>query len=68
MSIHDLVLLMLALATGLLFALLMGGVAFGVARWGGAPVSESINRGSFVAFSVMTLFVALLGVLLPLLT
>ncbi|TQJ37866.1 hypothetical protein FBY34_8034 [Streptomyces sp. SLBN-115] len=46
----------------------MGGVAFGVARWGGAPVSESINRGSFVAFSVMMLFVALLGVLLPLLT
>lgn len=67
MSIHDLVLLMLALAIGILFALLAGSIAFGVARWGGTPIPESINRGSFVAFSVMTLFVALLGVLLPLL-
>ncbi|BCL18187.1 hypothetical protein ACPCBX_25255 [Streptomyces tuirus] len=67
MSIHALVLLMIALAIGMLFALLAGSIAFGVARWGGAPVPESINRGSFVAFSIMTLFVALLGALLPLL-
>ncbi|MFC4508435.1 MULTISPECIES: hypothetical protein [Streptomyces] len=68
MSVHILVLLMLALGVGLALALFAGGIAFGVARWGGAPVPEAINRGSFVAFSAMVLFLTLLAIIATLVT
>ncbi|MFF7535376.1 hypothetical protein ACWGIA_17225 [Streptomyces bobili] len=68
MTIHGLVLLMLMLFAGMMFASLAGFIAFGIARWTGAPVSDAINRASLVFFSAMTLIIALFGVFLPAVT
>jgi hypothetical protein len=45
-----------------------GLIGYNVAREGGALISAAIGRGSFVFFSTMTLFIALLAVLVPALT
>ncbi|WP_194293111.1 hypothetical protein, partial [Streptomyces smaragdinus] len=47
------------------FGLWVGVIGYSVAREGGSPVSTAIGRGSVVFFSAMTLFIALLAVLVP---
>ncbi|MDX3458706.1 hypothetical protein PV396_43445 [Streptomyces sp. ME02-8801-2C] len=61
--------LLVALVLGMciLFSAFAGLIGFGVARLVKVPVDKAIGWGSFTAFSVMTLCIALLGVLLPLL-
>ncbi|MFJ4633980.1 hypothetical protein [Streptomyces sp. NPDC088847] len=63
-------LLILFLALGVLAAVsaVAGLIGYSVAREGGSSVSASISRGSFVFFSVMTLFIAVLAVLVPAVT
>ncbi|MFD5017155.1 hypothetical protein [Streptomyces chartreusis] len=51
-----------------LFSALAGLIGFGIAHLAGVPVDKAIGRGSAVAFSVMTLCIALLAVIMPLVT
>ncbi|MFE2944928.1 hypothetical protein ACFXKG_38725 [Streptomyces sp. NPDC059255] len=68
MSTQNLLTLLLTLVTLAAVSAIAGLIGYNVAREGGAPVSSAIGRGSFVFFSVMTLFTALLGVLLSVVT
>ncbi|MGW1396832.1 hypothetical protein ACWD6Q_34835 [Streptomyces nigra] len=68
MSTQNLLTLLLALVTLVAVSAIAGLIGYNVAREGGAPISTAIGRGSFVFFSVMTLFIALLAVLVPALT
>ncbi|MFE9613480.1 hypothetical protein [Streptomyces sp. NPDC006012] len=68
MSTQNLLTLLLALVTLAAVSAIAGLIGYNVAREGGAPISAAIGRGSFVFFSVMTLFIALLAVLVPALT
>lgn len=65
MSTHGLLLLLLVLIVLVVASGLAGVIGYGVSRAGGSSVTDAIGRGSFVFFSAMTLFTALLGVLLP---
>ncbi|MET9819565.1 hypothetical protein [Streptomyces sp. NPDC006355] len=67
MSTQNLLTLLLALVTLAAVSAIAGLIGY-VAREGGAPISAAVGRGSFVFFSVMTLFIALLAVLAPALT
>lgn len=60
--------LMLALGMCVLFSALAGIIGFGVALLVKAPVDRAISWGTIVAFSVMTLCIALLAVVVPLAT
>jgi hypothetical protein len=63
-----LVFLMLVLGMCVLFSAFAGLIGFGVARLVKAPVDKAIGWGTFVAFSVMTLCIAVLAVIVPLVT
>ncbi|QIB49564.1 hypothetical protein [Streptomyces aureoverticillatus] len=65
MSTHNLMFLLLTVITLAAVSAVAGIIGYGIARAGGAPVTDAISRGSIVFFSTMTLFIALLGVLLP---
>lgn len=60
--------LMLVLGMCILFSAFAGLIGFGVARLVKVPVDKAIGWGSIAAFSVMTLSIAVLGVVMPLLT
>lgn len=66
MTVQLLMFLMLALSMCLLFSAVAGLIGFGIARLVNAPVNRAIVWGSFVAFSVMTLCVAVLAIVVPL--
>ncbi|MFE6946051.1 hypothetical protein [Streptomyces chartreusis] len=68
MTTQLLMYLMLVLGMCVLFSALAGFIGFGIARLVGAPVDKAIGWGSAVAFSVMTLCIALLAVIMPLVT
>lgn len=68
MSVQNLLILLLALVALAALSAIAGLIGYNVAREGGSSVSTAIGRGSFVFFSVMTLFIALLAVLVPALT
>ncbi|MFJ4633553.1 hypothetical protein [Streptomyces sp. NPDC088847] len=67
MTAHLLVVLILVLGMGALFSCFAGLIGFGIARLVGAPVAQAISWGGIAAFSVMTLFIALLAIVMPLL-
>jgi hypothetical protein len=67
-STHSLLILLLTLFVLAAVSAIAGLIGYNVAREGGSPVSTAIGRGSFVFFSVMTLFIALLAVLVPAMT
>ncbi|MFJ6706876.1 MULTISPECIES: hypothetical protein [unclassified Streptomyces] len=68
MTVHLLVFLMLTVGVCALFSAFAGLIGFGIARLVRAPVAKAIGWGSFVAFSVMTLCIALLAVIVTLMT
>ncbi|MQY16863.1 hypothetical protein SRB5_70660 [Streptomyces sp. RB5] len=68
MSTQNLLMLLLALVVLAAVAVIAGLIGYSVAREGGSPVSTAIGRGSVVFFSAMTLFIALLAVLVPAVT
>lgn len=65
MSTHNLLILLLAVITLAAVSAIAGLIGYNVAREGGSPVSAAIGRACFVFFSAMTLFTALLAVLVP---
>jgi hypothetical protein len=67
-STQNLLIMLLALIVLAAVSAIAGLIGYNVAREGGSPVSTAIGRGSFVFFSVMTLFIALVAVLIPALT
>jgi hypothetical protein len=67
-SVQNLLILLLALVTLVAFSAIAGLIGYNVSREGGASISTAIGRGSFVFFSVMTLFIALMAVLVPVVT
>ncbi|MBM4826631.1 hypothetical protein AB0D90_18950 [Streptomyces althioticus] len=66
MTLQVLVFLMLVLGMCVLFSALAGLIGFGLARLVKAPVDKAIGWGSFAAFSFMTLCIAVLAVIMPL--
>ncbi|MGW6793879.1 hypothetical protein [Streptomyces chartreusis] len=68
MTVPLLVFLILVLGMCVLFSVLAGLIGFGIARLVKAPVDKAIGWGAFVAFSVLTLCVAVLAVVVPLVT
>ncbi|MBK3571678.1 hypothetical protein [Streptomyces sp. MBT62] len=68
MTVPLLVLLILVLGMCILFSAFAGLIGFGIARLVNAPVNRAIAWGSFVAFSVMTLCIAVLAIVVPLVT
>ncbi|MFG3207771.1 hypothetical protein [Streptomyces sp. NPDC048192] len=66
MTVQLLVVLMLVLGMCVLFSALAGLIGFGVARLVKAPVDRAIGWGSIVALSVMTLCIAVLAIVVPL--
>ncbi|CAL9654702.1 hypothetical protein SUDANB176_06747 [Streptomyces sp. enrichment culture] len=66
MTVQLLVVLMLVLGMCVLFSALAGLIGFGIARLVKAPVDKAIGWGSFVALSVMTLCIAVLAIVVPL--
>ncbi|MEU6662079.1 hypothetical protein [Streptomyces sp. NPDC046821] len=68
MSTQNILILLLALVVLAAVSAVAGLIGYNVAREAGSPVSTAISRGSFVFFSVMTLFIALLAVLVPAMT
>ena len=68
MSTQNLLILLLVLVVLAAVSAIAGLIGYNVAREGGSPVSTAIGRGSFVFFSTMTLFIALLAVLVPAMT
>ncbi|MFE8965072.1 hypothetical protein ACIP39_11600 [Streptomyces tibetensis] len=68
MTSRLLMFLMLVLGMGILFSALAGLIGYGIARLLGAPVDKAIGWGSMVAFSIMSLWIALLAVVVPLIT
>jgi hypothetical protein len=67
-STQNLLILLLALVVLAAISAIAGLIGYTVAREAGLPVSTAIGRGSFVFFSAMTLFIALLTVLVPAVT
>ncbi|KOV97435.1 hypothetical protein ADK65_25710 [Streptomyces sp. NRRL B-1140] len=68
MTSRLLMFLMLVLGMGILFSALAGLIGYGISRLLGAPVDKAIGWGSMVAFSIMSLWIALLAVVVPLIT
>lgn len=68
MTVQLLTFLMLVLGMCILFSSLAGLIGFGIARLVKAPVNRAIAWGSIVAFSVMTLCLATLAIVVPLVT
>ncbi|MFJ2736045.1 hypothetical protein [Streptomyces sp. NPDC087317] len=66
MTVQLLVVLMLVLGMCVLFSALAGLIGFGIARLVKAPVDKAIGWGSIVALSVMTLCIAVLAIVVPL--
>ncbi|MFH9439044.1 hypothetical protein [Streptomyces rochei] len=66
MTVQLLVVLMLVLGMCILFSALAGVIGFGIARLVKAPVDKAIGWGSIVALSVMTLCIAVLAIVVPL--
>ncbi|MFF8287484.1 hypothetical protein ACF06W_32870 [Streptomyces albus] len=66
MTVQLLVVLMLVLGMCILFSALAGLIGFGIARLVNAPVNRAISWGGIVAFSVMTLCIAVLAIVVPL--
>ncbi|MBG7704607.1 hypothetical protein HCJ76_42600 [Streptomyces sp. MC1] len=66
MTVQLLVVLMLVLGMCILFSALAGLIGFGIARLVRAPVDKAIGWGSIVALSVMTLCIAVLAIVVPL--
>lgn len=66
MTIQALVFLTLVLGMCVLFSALAGLIGFGLARLVNAPVDKAIGWASFAAFSFMTLCIAALAVITPL--
>ncbi|MFJ2960204.1 hypothetical protein [Streptomyces sp. NPDC087270] len=66
MTVQLLVVLMLVLGMCILFSALAGLIGFGIARLLKAPVDRAIGWGSIVALSFMTLCIALLAIIVPL--
>jgi hypothetical protein len=67
-TVQQLTFLMLVLGMCILFSSLAGFIGFGIARLVKAPVNRAIVWGSFVALSVMTLCVAVLAIVVPMMT
>ncbi|WP_407563115.1 hypothetical protein [Streptomyces sp. 184] len=68
MSTQGLALLLLALAVCAALSATAGLIGYNIAREGGLPVFKAIGCGSIVFFSAMTLFIALLALLVPAMT
>ncbi|WP_333773359.1 hypothetical protein [Streptomyces sp. IBSBF 3136] len=66
MTMQLLVFLMLVLGMCILFSALAGLIGFGIARLVKAPVDKAIGWGSIVALSIMTLCIAMLAIVVPL--
>ena len=60
--------LVLVLGMCTLFSAFAGLIGFGIARLIKAPVDKAITWGGIAAFSVMTLSIAVIGAVMPLLT
>ncbi|MEV8529230.1 hypothetical protein AB0451_34665 [Streptomyces sp. NPDC052000] len=67
MTNHVVLILVLTLIMLVVVAALAAVFGYGIARWGGAPVPDAINRGGIVFASTMMMGIALLAALLPLL-
>ncbi|MGW1365032.1 hypothetical protein ACWCQP_47590 [Streptomyces chartreusis] len=65
---QSLLMLLLALVALAAVSAVAGLIGYSVSREGGSSVSTAIGRGAFVCFSVMTLFIALLAVLVAAMT
>ncbi|MFD5234626.1 hypothetical protein ACFWJ5_40245 [Streptomyces qaidamensis] len=68
MTVQQLTFLMLVLGMCILFSGLAGLIGFGIARLVKAPVNRAIVWGSFVALSVMTLYLSMLAIVATLVT
>ncbi|MGW9499071.1 hypothetical protein ACWG5P_32780 [Streptomyces prasinus] len=68
MNTQNLLILLLRLVVLAAVSAIAGLIGYNVARAGGSPVTDALGRGSFVFFSTMTLFIALLAVLVPAVT
>ncbi|GGW96524.1 hypothetical protein GCM10010297_18010 [Streptomyces malachitofuscus] len=68
MSVQNLLILLLALVALAAVSAVAGLIGYSVSREGGSSVSTAIGRGGFVFCSFMTLFIALLAVLVPAVT
>lgn len=63
MNVHDMLLLILALAMLVVAAVLAGVIGFGIARWAGASVPDAVSRGAIACAGTLTIGIAVLSVL-----
>lgn len=63
MNVHDMLLLILALAMLVVAAVLAGVIGFGIARWAGSSVPDAVGRGAIACAGTLTIGIAVLAVL-----
>ncbi|MCX4398487.1 MULTISPECIES: hypothetical protein [unclassified Streptomyces] len=59
--------LLMAVALAVMSACLVAGIAFAVARWGGAPVPEAVARSGRAFASALTVISAVMAVVVTVL-
>ncbi|WP_406459533.1 hypothetical protein OG782_37185 (plasmid) [Streptomyces sp. NBC_00876] len=63
MSVTHTAVLLLVIGLAVIFSCLVAGIAFGVARWGGAPAPESLARSGKAFATSLTVLSALIAVI-----
>ncbi|MDQ0577878.1 hypothetical protein [Streptomyces rishiriensis] len=68
MLVGDLLLLLMAILLLVVLSSVIGLIAFGVARWGGAKVPTAITSASVATATTMLIGIGLLAAVIPLAT
>ncbi|MEV0011097.1 hypothetical protein AB0M10_28655 [Streptomyces sp. NPDC051840] len=64
MEVTHVLMVLLSIGLALVFSLLVAGVAFAVARWGGSPVPESLSTSGKAFATALMVISAVLAVVL----